>query len=804
MKIALHNFLTTLRRYKASSLLNIVGLTLAFTAFYVILVQVRWEMTFNRAIPDAERIYLVAPLSSFDETKLSIISPRPEGEQLIARSPEIEAGGCIRPWRWEQPVWVRRGGDLLRLQASFNEASVGFVEALGLKAIEGDLKALAQPNSVALARSQSERLGLRVGDVLWFGDEEGKRIDTQHEVIAIYEDLPANSSFAHIVGLQDVGDQDLDAPYNWSICYFVRLHAGADPEKVSRLWSDLHLSINRDYLERMAPIWGEEISEEELNDERACTLIPLDELYFNRRVDANADDFPVGSATLTYSLLSVAVLVILIALINFVNFFFALVPVRLRSVNILKVFGAPTLSLRFSFLFEAFGFMLLAQLCAWYVAIALKGTEFASYVSSSLALVDNLPVLGISLGVSFVAALIAGSFPAWYITSFNPAMAAKGSFVGSTAGRHFRTALLGVQFIIAIGLIVFSLCMLQQQRYVRRFDLGFDHEQVLTFYFPSSKLTHPDSFDSFASSLQADPQIAEVTASGNRFVAEAISVFGRKINDENVNIHVRFVRSNFLDVLSIPVLAGESFKPEHDRDSTVRVIVNDLLARKGLKIGDSLDPGEVIGICPDIHYRPLQYPTEPFAFITGTSYWPLPMSRFYVRLAAGFDLDAVCEGIREKARKFDPGSEVSDFQFFDEEIEAQYARERRITTIIGLFTVLAVVIALMGVFGIVLFETQHRRREVAIRKVMGATTQEVLRLFNRRYVTLVTVCFILAAPVGYWIVDRWLGSFAYRTPIRWWIFVAAFAVVLLVTVATVTFCSWRTANENPANCVKSE
>ena len=110
----------------------------------------------------------------------------------------------------------------------------------------------------------------------------------------------------------------------------------------------------------------------------------------------------------------------------------------------------------------------------------------------------------------------------------------------------------------------------------------------------------------------------------------------------------------------------------------------------------------------------------------------------------------------------------------------------------------------MGVFGIVLFETQHRRREVAIRKVMGATTQEVLRLFNRRYVTLVVVCFILAAPVGYWIVDRWLGSFAYRVPIRWWIFATAFVAVLIVTIGTVTFCSWRTANENPADSVKSE
>ena len=800
MKIALHNFLTTLRRYKASSLLNIVGLTLAFTAFYVILVQVRWEMTFNRAIPEAERIYLVAPLSPFDETEYSINSPRPEGEQLIAQSPEIVAGGCIRPWHWEQPVWVRRGGDLLRLQGSFNEVSAGFVETMGLQALEGELKALKQPNSIALSRSQAERLGLRVGDVLWFGDEENRRPEVQKEVVAVYEDFPANSTFADVVGLQDVGDQDLDAPNNWNDCYFVRLQPAADPETVARRWSEFHLTIYRDYLERMAAVWNEEISEEEMNDPRACTLIPLDELYFDRRVADSMGAFSSGSTTLTYALLSVAVLVILIALINFVNFFFALVPVRLRAVNILKVFGAPTRSLRFSFLFEAFGFMLLAQLCAWYVAIALKGTEFASYVSSSLALGDNLPVLGISLGVSFAAALVAGSFPAWYITSFNPAMAAKGSFVGSTTGRRFRTALLGVQFTISIALIVFSAFTLLQQRYVRRYDLGFNHERVLTFRTASQRLVRADRFEEFASALEQNPQIVGVTAGQGPLVAGNLSLWGREVAGEEVMIHVRPVRSNFLDVLGIPVIAGEDFKPGYDRDTTLHYIVNDLLARKGAGLGFRLDDGNVIGICPDFHFRPLQYPVAPFAFVT----IPGDMEYFFVRMAAGADFEAVCDHIRRCVERLDPDCEPLEIRFLDEDINAQYARERRITTIVGLFTVLAVVIALMGIFGIVLFETQHRRREVAIRKVMGATTAEVLRLFNRRYVVLVTVCFILAAPVGYWLVDRWLGSFAYRTPMHWWVFVAAFAVVLAVTIATVTFCSWRAAGENPADCVKSE
>ena len=799
MKIAFHNFLTTLRRYKVSSLLNVIGLTLAFTAFYVILVQVRWEMTFNRAIPDAGQICLVAPRSPFDETGYSICSTRPDGEQLIARSPEIEAGGCIRPWRHDQPVWVKRQGEFRRFRMSVNSVSTGFPATVGMRVVEGDLQALTQPHGVALARSQAERLGLHAGDLLWFGDREGKRTDDPHEVVVLYEDFPANSSFAHIVAVTDVGDRDMDSGY-WNDCYFVRLRAGADPDAVARRWEEIHTENNRAYMERMAPIWGEEISEEERNDRRDCLLVPLDRLYFDRRVFDGMGTFPSGSSTLTCSLLSVAVLVILIALINFVNFFFALVPVRLRAVNILKVFGAPTRSLRFSFLFEALGFMLLAQFCAWYVAIALKGTEFASYVSSSLALGDNLPVLAISLGVSFAAAFVAGSLPAWYITSFNPAMAAKGSFVGSTAGRRFRTALLGVQFFIAIGLIVFSLCTLLQQRYVRRFELGFEHGRVLTFETNSQRLSRADRFGEFASALKQDPRIVGVTAGQGPFVVGNYSLWGREVAGEEVMIHVRPVRSNFLEVLGIPVLAGEGFKPEYDRDTTWHYIVNDLLARKGAGLGFRLDDGVVVGICPDIHFRPLQYPVVPFAFVTVSG----DMGTFYVRLMAGADPDAACDHIRQTARRFDPDCEAPDIRFMDEDIEMQYARERRITTIVGLFTVLAVVIALMGVFGIVLFETQHRRREVAVRKVMGATTAEILRLFNRHYIQLAVVSFVIAAPLSLWIVRRWIASFAYRTSIHWWVFAAAFVAVLLVTIGTVTFCSWRTANENPADSVKSE
>ena len=178
----------------------------------------------------------------------------------------------------------------------------------------------------------------------------------------------------------------------------------------------------------------------------------------------------------------------------------------------------------------------------------------------------------------------------------------------------------------------------------------------------------------------------------------------------------------------------------------------------------------------------------------------------YVRHAPDADIASVTEWIRRCIVETDPRLTPGELQVrtFGEELGAEYGKERRLSTVVGLFTLLSVVIALMGVFGIVLFETQRRRREIAIRKVMGATTGEVLRMFNRRYATMVLVCFAVAAPLSAWAVSRWLSTFAYRVPMHWWVFAAALLAVLAVTVLTVTVRSWRAASENPADSVKSE
>ena len=800
MKIALRNFLTTLRRYKASSLLNIIGLTLAFTACYIILVQVRWEMTYNRTLRDSERIYLIETTDWYEPGAWQSWINRPLSERLISSTSAIEAGGCS--WSGFGPTVVLRenaskmGYDRFNTYSGF--ISLSLLDVFDFKPVAGDVHDLKRAQSVIISRSTAEQLGVGIGDMIWC-DTEQPSAENAYEVVAVFEDFPQNSLLADCKMAVDLGDRSLDEPSEWSYNYFVRLQPGTDPGVVADGWEKFFIEMNPG-----------EANEEGHLDTAPVRLSCIRDLYFesDSRVPCAQ-----GSLVTTYTLLGIALLVIALAFINFVNFFFALVPVRIRTVNTFKVFGAPNSSLRFGFVFEAVGLVVIALLLAWYLSFAIQSTELASYISAPLNLAQNLPVIGILLAVAVVMALVASLYPAWYITSFPPAMVVKGSFSGTAGGRRLRTLLLGFQFTISMGLIIATGFILLQHNFMLRQEMGFDRRNMMAVQLSEKAAL---GYDALRNRLLADPRVVDVTGAEGRLVSANRMSWGRRYKDEPIILQAYIVRWNFLKMMGITITDGRDFLESDEHKETGMLICNEAARNEyKLELGDEIggfcgnDP--LVGVCADFHFRPMQYNVVPFVFYV----IPEEMSHknggrasqlLYLRYRPEADVEGVVDYLRQCIAETDPHLTPGEIQIrtFEEKLGQEYAKERRLATVVGLFTLLSVVIALMGVFGIVLFETQHRRREVAVRKVMGATTGEILRLFNRHYIRLVVVSFVIAAPLSLWIVHRWLASFAYRTPIHWWVFAAAFAAVLLVTIGTVTFCSWRTADENPADSVKSE
>lgn len=811
MKIAFRNFLTTLRRYKISSLLNVIGLTLAFTAFYVIMTQVWWELGYNRSLHEADRIYLVENEDWYEPGKWSSWLNRPVPERVIASTAGVEVGGCMWGGFGSGTCWTSNEPSFgyNKFSASCGSVSLPFLDVFAFRSVEGDVHDLGKPKSVIVSREAAERMRVGVGSLIWVDTDEPQP-DGAMEVVAVFEDFPDNSLLGECEVVKNLGETNLYTTSEWSFNYFVKFRPGADPDEFARQWTNVNQEMQREAAEKRAAA-GDAADDDDESGIYGVRLSPVSELYFESDSQAPCRQ---GSVVTTYTLLGIAVLVIVLAFINFVNFFFALVPVRIRTVNTFKVFGAPASSLRFNFVFEAFGLVLIALLAAWYVSFALQGTEFASYISASLALSQNLEVVGLVAVVAFVMALAASLYPAWYITSFAPALVVKGSFGGTRSGRRLRTLLLGVQFFISIGLIIATSFIRLQHDYMMHYDMGFDKENLLAVRLSERGAV---SYDALRQKLLSDPQVKDVTGATSRLVSVGRMGWGREFKGRQVAFQSYVVQPDFLRVMGIPITDGRDFL-ESDFDKELGTMIFNEAARREfeMQVGDRINgfvsPDEqIVGFCADFNFKPLQYGVSPFCFyllpkkIQQENYWHLPHV-VYVRMTPGADIAAVTAHIRRCIAEVDPRTEPGDIvvRVFDEELGLEYDNERKLTAIVGLFALLAVVIALMGVFGLVLFETQHRRREIAVRRVMGASRGEILAMFNRRYVMLVAVCFVLAVPVSIWAVRHWLAGFAYAVPLYWWVFALALAGVLAVMALTVTVRSWRAVNENPAESVKSE
>ena len=811
MKIAFRNFLTTLRRYKISSLLNVIGLTLAFTAFYVIMTQVWWELGYNRSLHEADRIYLVENEDWYEPGKWSSWLNRPVPERVIASTAGVEVGGCMWGGFGSGTCWTSNEPSFgyNKFSASCGSVSLPFLDVFAFRSVEGDVHDIGKPKSVIVSREAAERMRVGVGSLIWVDTDEPQP-DGAMEVVAVFEDFPDNSLLGECEVVKNLGETNLYTTSEWSFNYFVKFRPGADPDEFARQWTNVNQEMQREAAEKRAAA-GDAADDDDESGIYGVRLSPVSDLYFESDSQAPCRQ---GSVVTTYTLLGIAVLVIVLAFINFVNFFFALVPVRIRTVNTFKVFGAPASSLRFNFVFEAFGLVLIALLAAWYVSFALQGTEFASYISASLALSQNLEVVGLVAVVAFVMALAASLYPAWYITSFAPALVVKGSFGGTRSGRRLRTLLLGVQFFISIGLIIATSFIRLQHDYMMHYDMGFDKENLLAVRLSERGAV---SYDALRQKLLSDPQVKDVTGATSRLVSVGRMGWGREFKGRQVAFQSYVVQPDFLRVMGIPITDGRDFL-ESDFDKELGTMIFNEAARREfeMQVGDRINgfvsPDEqIVGFCADFNFKPLQYGVSPFCFyllpkkIQQENYWHLPHV-VYVRMTPGADIAAVTAHIRRCIAEVDPRTEPGDIvvRVFDEELGLEYDNERKLTAIVGLFALLAVVIALMGVFGLVLFETQHRRREIAVRRVMGASRREILAMFNRRYVMLVAVCFVLAVPVSIWAVRHWLAGFAYAVPLYWWVFALALAGVLAVTALTVTVRSWRAVNENPAESVKSE
>ncbi len=327
-----------------------------------------------------------------------------------------------------------------------------------------------------------------------------------------------------------------------------------------------------------------------------------------------------------------------------------------------------------------------------------------------------------------------------------------------------------------------------QHSYMMNYDMGFDSSMVLAV--DNVQLPNHDKFESLADKLKENPVVTEVAVAAGNLVAPERMGWGRGFKDKQINFQCYPVSWNLLDMMGIKVVEGRDFNESDEAYEKGTFIFNDTARRRfELTLDDQvyghLGETRIAGFCEDFNFKPLQYGIEPFAFyVFGRDVWSYP-SHLYVRIAAGADIRAARRYVETTVLEMLPylDSAKVEAYLFDAELEAQYQKERRLSTLITIFSALSIIISMMGVFGLVLFETQYRRKEIGIRRVNGATVGSILWMFNVQFLRVVAVCAVIAVPVSWYFVDRWLSTFAYRMPMHWWVFAAAIAAVAAVTSA---------------------
>lgn len=790
MKTIFRNFITTLKRFKLASGLNILGLSVAFTAFTVIMMQVFYDRGFDRGHSKGERTFRVE--FSEDGTTFTPSHSRPMID-LMRQAPQVENATLFNyqgVWDVSDQIYlsVQKGGDKTGFREPVASVYWDYMEIFDFDMVEGERLALQTPGRVLIPQSMARRLFGRESALnqrieMNPGSEEAQTVT----VGGVFRDFPQNMTVTNslYVGIE----KDKQGPYDnwWSMGYYniVTLYSPDTKSDVEQLWLAQLNEVPE--VQEFFPI-------------KAIRLVPIPDIYY--QADTVWDVFPKGSRTMTAVLVGIALLIIVIASINFVNFSTSLTPLRIKSINTQKVLGSPTSTLRMAMVGESLGIALISFLLSVVFTYFLQFTSFSAFLTAGISLAGNWVVVGITFLTAVVVGLIAGLYPAWYSTSFPPAMVLKGSFGSSTEGRKLRTVLIGFQYIVSIGLIIAAIFMQVQNNYMKGMERGVDLENLALVEL--SEEMAEKNVQTLRTRLLENPRVKGVSSSyailgGSDLYSEW--TFAHQEDGEKVKMNVLFAAWDMPELLGVQVKEGRDFREGDMTGENRKLIINELAKNKyNLNVGDIFEwTGiEIVGVVDNFNFKSLRNSIEPMAFMVGGN-----TNERWMYVKTEGDPFESAEFIKNTIASVDPAYPVQ-IKSYDMVFNELYLKERKTTGLITIFSLLAVVISLVGVFGLVLFETQYRKKEIGVRKVMGATVMEILSMFNKRFTRIVLVCFVLATPLACYGILKWLSTFAYRTPLHWWVFCLSLVIVMIITTLTVTVQSWKAAVANPVDSLKSE
>ena len=778
------------RKTGVSTLINILGMSVAFAAAMILMVQVKWDSTYDKNFEGHEKVFRMENNWMDDGLFYTGIS-RPIIELIRTVSPNLEAVGTLQ--EGGQQVFYKEGDKKSAITIPYAQIDSSMLSVFPFEWVEGSAKEFTTRGTAILNEAFAQMIfgeESAVGKLLLTGDSD------QYRIIGVFKNTPRNYSM-HYGIIANMGDWFLHEGNEWSFSAYLKLY---NPAQVRETESAI--------LDALAPDLFEGSSDEEIAKYRkGFRLSNLHDAHFERDV---LEIFSSCNRSITIYLIESASRMSLFDTINFINFAFAEIPFRIKSINTRKVLGEGRGSLIGRQIVNAGIIALVAFALACLIVHVVSGTSWASYVSDSIALKDNTGILAITLGVALLSAVAAGIAPALYSTSQPAALVLKGSYGTSVRGRSLRNALVALQFILSFVFILMALYVNVQTKFMANKDMGFPQENILQVwcgYYAGG------AHNAVHDKLLQNPSIVDVTFSDNLIVSDQKMGWGRTGDDgKQVFMEVLPVTDDFVRFFGLQIVEGRDFQESDNQSETGCFIANETFIQSfpqyhvGSLVGGHVDNTEIVGIVKDFNFKSLKHPMGPLVLLNwGKTQWR-NFSVMYVKTAPGADFKEVSDYIKETVCAFDPSREPDQVavRHLDEWIENMYQSEQSLGKLITIASFVALLIAIIGIIGLVFFETQFLKKEIAVRRVNGATVGSILQMINKKYLVMAGSSFVIAAPIAYYLMTAWRKGFAYQAPVPVWIFLVALIAVAAITLAVVTLQSWRAANANPVESLKNE
>ncbi|MCF8235315.1 MAG: ABC transporter permease [Bacteroidales bacterium] len=785
IKTAIRNF----TRNSMFTLINLLGLAVGLTASILILLYVYNELNFDTFHEKADEIYRMnIVFNQQDVENVTAMSTAAMGVSLREEVPEVRDMVRISNKR---DAYLRYN-DRNYYVDNLRYADSTFFRMFNFKLLKGNPEtALKNPFSILLTEEEAGKIFKDknpIGQFVRYNNEHSMK------VTGIVETPPPNSQlqFNALVSFSTLYEYDkvyLDWDGGYGYYTYVEFIPGFDPSVLKeRLEPFMHKHINYKYREV-----GVEIS---------MQFEPLRHIHLYSK--ANADLDTKGNLTNIYTFSAIAIFILLIACINFMNLSTARSSKRAREVGVRKVMGASRSRLRGQFLTESLLISLLAMILAL-ILVELVQPVFSNLVGQELNLYSraNLPLLGGIVLLVIIVGLISGSYPAFYLSSFRPVTVLKGGWMSTGSKTWFRDILVTFQFAITIALIICTLIIYRQIGFMKSKELGFEKENVVYAALESKNArTKVPLLKTEIENLAAVKSVA---------ASSAVPGFGLNRNgylpegyEEPMMFHVMDVDEELLHTLDIKIIEGKGFSNETKADDNNYLVNKALVQKLGWDnpVGKTITRNgvhKIIGVVENFHFAPLHEQINPM-LITN-----IPFNGYdylVIRLGKG-NPQNILKQIERKWSSILP-TETFAYHFLDRSLDRIYNQEKRFGRLFIYFSLLAILIACLGLLGLASYMVEQRSREIGIRKVFGSSETAIVRLFSWEFSKRVLIANIIAWPVAWYLMSKWLENFAYRISMGWWIFLLAGFIAFLLALLTVSYQSLKAANMNPVDVVKYE